>query len=533
MKMFFRAKIGIMLVFAVIIAFVPLNLTVIGDPLGNTDVSIDPGGQTVGSNGEFYVNVLCTPDQPIKAFELKLSFDSTLIQANDVIEGDIFDGYPTYFNEGTINNSDGTIINVYGLILGSGNVSDPGILITISFSSDSISGTSNINLYDVGITNEDGYISISTTNGSVLIDIIKPEIIDNSPSMGYTGDSYIFNVSVTDNSNSADELEVYVNWAHNDLSDNESMIHVGGNYFEKTVTLDLDSILDMSYSIYAIDSYSNSNTTNLETVTVIDNDPPDFSDVTAAPSSQEIYGYVNISAEVTDNIAMNQVYLNITDPDSNFESYSITDNETSDTYYSNRSYNIIGPYYYYIWASDAEGNNDVSSIKSFVIGDMTSPVISNVVLTSSFPLDTNPLFGWIKITCDVTDNVEVNDVSLNITNPDESVNNLILENNEGSEFYVNTSDDFSEAGNYSYYIWADDTSGNNIISSIYELYLPPNWDINKDGIINIFDLLGISNHYDESGTAGWIREDVDNNGEVEVFDLVIVSNHYGEMWWEV
>jgi hypothetical protein len=62
--------------------------------------------------------------------------------------------------------------------------------------------------------------------------------------------------------------------------------------------------------------------------------------------------------------------------------------------------------------------------------------------------------------------------------------------------------------------------------------MPPNWDINNDGVINIFDLVSISNHYDEAGNLGWIREDVDNNGEVQVFDLVLVSNHYGEMWWE-
>ena len=47
----------------------------------------------------------------------------------------------------------------------------------------------------------------------------------------------------------------------------------------------------------------------------------------------------------------------------------------------------------------------------------------------------------------------------------------------------------------------------------------------------IFDLTLISNHYDEVGVLGWIREDVDNNGKIEVLDLVFVSNHYDETWW--
>jgi hypothetical protein len=33
------------------------------------------------------------------------------------------------------------------------------------------------------------------------------------------------------------------------------------------------------------------------------------------------------------------------------------------------------------------------------------------------------------------------------------------------------------------------------------------------------------------GDLGWIREDVDNNGIVDLIDLVLVSNHYNESWW--
>jgi hypothetical protein len=47
----------------------------------------------------------------------------------------------------------------------------------------------------------------------------------------------------------------------------------------------------------------------------------------------------------------------------------------------------------------------------------------------------------------------------------------------------------------------------------------------------VFDLVLISNHYTETGTPGWIRQDVDNNGAIEVLDLVLTSNHYGETWW--
>lgn len=533
MRIIYKSRFGAL--FSVVIMLVMLLETtiIIGDPFTDTIVIIYPENQTVGSSENFTLSVNCTPGQPIKAFEFKLTFNAFLISANEVTEGDIFDGYTTFFNAGTINNSAGTIVNVYGLIMGVGNVSSPGTLVNISFTAKSSPGTSILGLYDVGITNETGYVSISLTNGTVLVDMIAPEIVDNSLSQGYTGDSYIFNVSVTDNANSADDLIVMVNWSHGEVSGNGSMIHVGGNYFEKMVILDLNSSLDMTYTIYACDSFGNSNTTSLDSVSVLDNDPPTIAGVSALPSSQEVFGFVNISAEITDNIAMDMVYVNITYPDSSSENISITGNKTGDTYYCNKTYELIGLYSYFIWAKDTASNSDVSSGFTFIIGDMTAPEISNIVLTPSEPLDTDPAFGWVNITCDVIDNVDVNSVYLNITNPDGSWNNVSLNLDVGDSYYHNSSTAFSQAGNYSYHIWADDASNNTVVSSVYNFSMSPNWDIDNNGVINIFDFVLVSNHYDEAGNAGWIREDVDNNGEIQVLDLVLVSNHYGETWWEV
>ena len=533
MRVLWRSKLVALLTVVIMLTILLEITSVMGDPFSTTTVSIDPVSQAVGPDEIFTVGVYCVPGQPIKAFEFKLLFNASLIQANEVTEGDIFDGYSTFFNAGTINNSAGTIVDVYGLILGSGNVSDPGMLVNISFTAESNSGTSILALYDVGVTNETGYVPISLVNGTVQVDVTPPVVIDHSPSQGYTGDSYTFNVSVTDNTNAADELLVKVDWSHGEMSGNESMVHVGGNYFEKMVTFDLNSSLDMTYTIYACDSYGNSITTSLESVSVVDNDPPVFADVSASPGSQEVSGFVNISAVVMDNIAIDMVYVNITYPDSSLENLSITGNKTGDTYYCNRTYDMIGLYSYYIWANDTQANSDVSAGYTFVIGDMTSPEISNVVLTPSDPLDTDPAFGWINITCDVTDNVAVDGVSLNITNPNESWNNVSINTGGGTSYYYNSSTAFSQYGNYSYYIWADDASDNTIASSSYNFSMVPNWDINNDGVVNIFDLVVVSNHYDETGNAGWIREDVDNNGEIQVLDLVLVSNHYGETWWEV
>jgi len=614
-------------IFVIVILILLLTVSVDADE-GDTIVSIDPSSQTVSPESNFTVNVSCAPGQPIKSFELKLSFNASLLQVNSVTEGNIFSGYSTYFNSGTINNTAGTVVDVYNLIIGLGNVSGNGTLVSINFTAKNVTGISTLGLYNVGVTNETAYVPIAVNNGTVQVDATPPEIVDNSPASGTTGDTYTFNVSVTDNVDTADELTVRVNWSHGSQGANESMINVGGNYFEKTVTLDQNSTSNMAYVLYANDTYGNTNTTTQASVTVQDNDDPslvaDNSDasgttgdlfgfdvivsdnvgvgsvnvswshgslignlalsddgdgtwsgsvtlddslgnliyrvqvndtsgnyvrgsqqsksvsdndnpqvinVSATPSIQDIGGYVNITAVVTDNIAIGSVYLNITYPDSSIQNFSITGNKSGNTYYCNKTYSMMGTYTYFVWADDSSGNSVISTTDTFSVGESTLPQISNIANTTSDPLDTNSSFGWVNITCDVTDNIGVDEVFLNITNPDGSYNNVSMSATGASSYYSNSSTAFSTHGNYSYFIWANDTSGNADISSSYDFSMPPNWDVDMNGECKVFDLTLISNHYNETGAPGWIREDVDNNGVIQILDFVFVSNHYNEVWW--
>ncbi|UCF12943.1 MAG: PKD domain-containing protein [Thermoplasmatales archaeon] len=165
---------------AIIIGIIILygTISVAGDE-GDTIVSLDPLNQSASAVDTFNVNVSCTPGQPIKAFEFKLSFNPLLLQANSVTEGDIFDGYPTFFNAGIIDNNIGTIVDVFGLIMGDGNVTDSGTFVTISFTAKNASGTSSLDIYDVGVADEIGYVSIDVSDGSV--DVQGP---GDDPSVG-------------------------------------------------------------------------------------------------------------------------------------------------------------------------------------------------------------------------------------------------------------------------------------------------------------------------------------------------------------
>jgi len=142
-------------------------------PIGscdNTLVNVTPSNVSVAPDYSFDLDIYCSPVKPIKAFELKLLFNSSLLTVNTVSEGDIFSGYSTFYNDGIIDNTEGSIINIYGLIIGEGNVTDPGTLVNISFTSKSFIGASNVTLYDVGITNQTDYISILTSDGSIVVE---------------------------------------------------------------------------------------------------------------------------------------------------------------------------------------------------------------------------------------------------------------------------------------------------------------------------------------------------------------------------
>jgi len=141
----------------------------ITEPGDITELNIYPLTQTVDIGETFTVSVYCNQTKPIKGYEFDLEYNTSLIYANSVTEGDIFDGYSTFFNDGTINNTNGYINNIYNLITGEGNVTESGILANISFTSKSEYGISNLSLHDVGITNESTYIPIVYYNGSILV----------------------------------------------------------------------------------------------------------------------------------------------------------------------------------------------------------------------------------------------------------------------------------------------------------------------------------------------------------------------------
>jgi hypothetical protein len=143
-------------------------------------ISVSPGSIQVGTMQTFTVGIQCTPAAPMKSFECRISYDPDLLTVTDIREGDIFQGFDTFFNKGTINNNNGVVTMIYGLILGVGNVTDPGTLVYVDFQAKEALGQTSIHLSNVGITDEEQYLPVTTTDGSCEVLAMLPTIQDVS-----------------------------------------------------------------------------------------------------------------------------------------------------------------------------------------------------------------------------------------------------------------------------------------------------------------------------------------------------------------
>jgi uncharacterized repeat protein (TIGR02543 family) len=412
----------------------------------------------------------------------------------------------------------------------------------------SASGSSLIGLYDVGITNETTYIPITVTNGTVILREFTLSVsIDGSGSVTKNPNQATYPYgTVVQLTAVADSEWVFSSWT-GDLSGNTNpaSITMTGN---KSVTA---HFTENQYTLAITTDGSGSVTKNPDqatytygqvvTVTAVPGTGWVFSSWTGDLSGSQNPTTITMNGNkaVTAHFTANQYTLAITTDGSG----SVTKNPNQATYIYGQVVTVtavpVTGWEFSSWTGDLTGNQNPTTITingnkavtaHFI--DSMPPQMSNIARATSDPLDTNSSYGWVNVSCTVTDNVAVSQVMLRIHNPTGSWNNITMTTGTSGKYYYRTTTGFSTEGNYSYTIRATDTNNNGNTTSTILFSMPPNWDINLDGDCLIFDLVFISNHYGETGANGWIREDADNNGEVEVLDLVYVSNHYAESWWE-
>jgi parallel beta-helix repeat protein len=103
-----------------------------------------------------------------------------------------------------------------------------------------------------------------------------------------------------------------------------------------------------------------------------DASPPSIEDVSIAPDPQEVFGFVNITARIVDNVEVTIHVVNISYP--SLHSLNITMNGMEgDSYYLNGSYDELGAYQLVVWACDNSSNCN-SLNETFEMVDSSPPI---------------------------------------------------------------------------------------------------------------------------------------------------------------
>jgi parallel beta-helix repeat protein len=256
-----------------------------------------------------------------------------------------------------------------------------------------------------------------------------------------------------------------------------------------------------SFTVWAFDANGNFDSFS-GSFEIVDNIPPTVTDLTESPDPQEVMGFVNVTANATDNYDPTpELWINI----AGVGNFSMSYDPISGKYYFEASYATTGTYTYTIWANDASGNF-ASDSGSFLIQDTGLPVISDLTETP----DPQEVGGNVNVTANITDIAGIAEVWINITGE----GNFTMNPGAGILYFYDAT--YSATGTYTYMIWARDSSGNwNNASSSFAVQdtTNPVADAGNDATIDVGD----SVDFDGSGSS-------DNSGTIDDYTWEITLN---------
>jgi hypothetical protein len=227
---------------------------------------------------------------------------------------------------------------------------------------------------------------------------------------------------------------------------------------------DYDTLGEYTFTIYARDVNYNWVSAS-DSFIIEDTTPPTIEDVTVIPNPHEVFGALEISATITDNYQLFDSWIEIYDPDGDLiDNFTMTYDTMSSKYKWGDTFDLIGDYSYTIYSNDSADNWN-SFLGNFSIQDTINPIILDDKATP----DPQEVFGTVTISTNVTDNYELEEVTVEIR---DSNNNLLvdfpMEQNLVDLTYYWTQS-YSLLGTYTYTIRANDTSNN--IASISGSFL--------------------------------------------------------------
>ncbi len=205
-----------------------------------------------------------------------------------------------------------------------------------------------------------------------------------------------------------------------------------------------------NFKVSVKDTSANWNSSGGHSFSVIDTTPCQISNVQASPDPQAPGGYVNITADIIDLVNVDGAWVNVTLPGGGHLNHSMVRGAGSQ-WYNNTTYLGKGDYTYTVWSKDGSGNWNSSGGHSFTVQDIEMPEISEVQASPGSQEAGAP----INVSVNVTDNSGVDGVWVNIA----GVGNFSMDYDPVSDTYY-YNDTYISAQQYSFSVWANDTSDN-------------------------------------------------------------------------
>ncbi len=75
-------------------------------------------------------------------------------------------------------------------------------------------------------------------------------------------------------------------------------------------------------------------------------------------------------------------------------------------------------------------------------------------------------------------------------------------------------------------IWDGKVYFTNDAGYIYCMGDPLEADVNRDGAVNVLDMIRLGQHWNQTGVPGWITEDVNADGVVNILDMIVVGQNW-------
>ena len=193
-----------------------------------------------------------------------------------------------------------------------------------------------------------------------------------------------------------------------------------------------------------------------------DTAPPQVADAAANPPTQASGGTVEISANVTDDVAVASVAVNVTRPDASTTNLTMALG-TGARYAASATWTQAGTHAFVVWASDTSGNW-ASASGSFAItgADATPPTITHTP-------PAGPHYAGTAITIRVTvaDAGGVSQVRIDYVAPDGTPANVTVALEAGDVYAIAITP--ATTGTLRYHFYAVDDTGNAAVSAEYTL----------------------------------------------------------------